>query len=75
MKSGRWASTKALCPYYKEQDYQRIICAGFLPNSCVHLTFGNAIDRKAYEQLFCETNYKACPIYKMEEGADAYDPD
>lgn len=62
MKSGRYASTKALCPYYKCQDAQKIYCTGLQPGHVVHQAFSTPRERKAFCRLFCEDKWDCCPL-------------
>lgn len=62
MKSGRYTSAKALCPYYKCQDAQKIYCSGLRTGHVVHQAFSTPGERKNFCKLFCESAWDMCPL-------------
>ena len=44
-----------------------IYCSGFLPNTSIHLAFGNAKEGKKYKIDKCKNDFPTCLIYKMLE--------
>lgn len=67
MKRGQYISKSALCPFYKREDQQMIICDGVYPNSSTHLAFGNASECLEYKRKHCRKDYNECEIYSMLE--------
>ena len=64
-QSRRWTSNKALCPFYKEQDAQRIFCCGLEKNNNIHMAFGCVTQRKEWAGRFCNKDYEQCKLYRM----------
>lgn len=64
MKSGYWASKSALCPFYKCQNAQVIVCTGEENGSNLHYSFATPAQRKAFERAHCESCYKGCKGYQ-----------
>lgn len=67
MKPGCYMSTSALCPYYKCESKQKIVCAGPKPLTCIHYTFGDAAECKKHKSTFCCAEYQRCPIHYVLE--------
>ena len=70
MKKGQYHSKTAVCPFYKKEDSHLIYCSGLLPNTSIHLAFGNSVEGKKFKIDKCRKNYLSCPIYKMLEAED-----
>jgi hypothetical protein len=66
----RYASVKAVCPYYKNESRQVIYCTGLCEGNVIHLAFANASECIAYKKLFCRDNYERCPVAKMLEEVE-----
>ena len=67
MKRGQYVAKSALCPFYKREDQQMIVCDGVEPNSTTHLAFSNASECRAYKQKHCRNEYTECEVYRMLE--------
>ena len=68
MPSGSYkGQADAQCPFFKfhEEKKKRIVCEGFVDNSCLALIYGR--NRDCYTQLsvFCCEHYKKCEVYRM----------
>ena len=53
------------CPYYKQDDQQKIRCEGVEPGSAIHLAFGQRDRLKGYKSRFCRSCWGDCLIAKM----------
>lgn len=67
MKRKQYIAKSALCPFYKREDQQMIVCSGIEPNTSTHIAFGNASECAAYKQEHCRKNYNECEICRMLE--------
>lgn len=63
MKSHYWCSKSALCPFYKCQNAQTIICSGQEAGSNLHYSFATPNQRKEFERAHCESCYQGCKGY------------
>lgn len=70
MKSKRYASASAKCPYYKAQEAQIIFCTGIEEGHALHQAFATPMQRKLYGRMYCETDWTRCPYAKIQEGMD-----
>lgn len=62
----RIQSLRALCPFYKSEDSQRICCEGLLPRSSIHVAFADSNDRREFGRTHCKSwDYEACPLCQM----------
>ena len=50
------------CPYYKEEERQKIYCEGVAANSSSIQTFATPQARKDYADRFCKDCWKKCQI-------------
>ena len=57
----RHESYKAVCPFYRSQDPQRICCEGITDYCSTHQAFGDSKRRKEYSKNYCYSNYEECP--------------
>lgn len=64
--SKRAPSLVAICPFYKDQERQKIICEGLEQGSSLHLTFATPDMRRAFEIGHCKCwDYEKCPLAEM----------
>ena len=63
-------SSKAVCPFYKQEQPIKIHCEGFGWGSTILLRFKDEERKKFYTSKHCYSleNYKKCPIYKAVES-------
>lgn len=67
-KAGKFASSAALCPYYKQEKEVVIYCEGIDKSNNIHLAFSNGAKNKKenYKQAHCASpDWSKCPIAKM----------
>lgn len=50
------------CPYYKEEERQKIYCEGVVKGSSSIQTFATPQMQKDYEDQFCKGKWKECQI-------------
>ena len=67
MKSKQTRRYTITCPFYNKEERQVIYCKGMLPNTSIHLAFGNAMECFDYKAKICTINHEGCPIYQMLE--------
>lgn len=67
MKRRQYVAKSTVCPFYKREDQQMIICDGISPNSSTHVAFGNASECLKYKQKYCRDECTECEIYRMLE--------
>lgn len=65
MASGSFEQVDVLCPFYKNDGIQRIVCEGLVSDSSITLTYMNKVDCKRQKKVFCCKNYKKCEVYRM----------
>lgn len=54
------------CPFYKNDDAQKITCEGIVDGSTLSLNFRLKSDKRCQFTIFCcHHNYKFCEIYRM----------
>lgn len=58
----RYTVSSAKCPYYREQEAQKIICEGFEHSSAIHATFATPSQREDYQKKYCFTHWNRCGI-------------
>lgn len=64
----RTESLVVLCPFYKSESGNKIICEGLGPHSSLHMCFGDAAARKRYEMRFCKSwEYEGCKLAELHE--------
>ena len=56
------------CPFFHAEDQQRIYCEGVSADSIIHLVFISPKRKQAYRICFCERNYNACRVFKMNDS-------
>lgn len=54
--------TFVVCPYYKDEDEQKIRCEGVGPGTVIHLAFSRKDEKKAYKLANCEKCWRDCMI-------------
>lgn len=62
---GRKENKSAKCPFYKEEDRQKVFCEGVEENSKIHLAFSSPTQKSEYCRKYCYRNYKYCLIADM----------
>lgn len=67
MNTWKYSCVTSTCPYYKKETQQVIYCEGLLPDTSIHLAFGNAKECAEYKGSTCRGNHNKCPIFKMME--------
>lgn len=67
MKPGCYMSTSAMCPFYKCENKQKIVCAGLQPATLIHYTFGDGAKCREHKDRYCCSQYQKCPIYYIIE--------
>lgn len=67
MKSNRYTSSRALCPYYKAQEAQAIHCTGVETGNAIRLSFATPAQRECYSERFCYAQYFLCPLTQMQD--------
>lgn len=50
------------CPYYKEEEKQKIFCEGVQEGSAIHLAFDTPQNLRDYKNHFCKGCYNKCLI-------------
>lgn len=59
-------SLLAICPYYKDEDRQKVFCEGLVPNSSIHVAFSTPEMRKEFERNYCKSwDFETCPLAWM----------
>lgn len=61
------------CPYYKEEEKQKIFCEGVQPGTGVHLAFDTPENLRNYKNQFCKSGYNRCRIAEMHNRKWGYD--
>lgn len=61
----RKESKLAKCPFYKEEDRQKIICEGVVDNSSIHVAFSSPTQKGEYCRQFCYRHYDDCLVADM----------
>lgn len=51
-----------VCPYYRDEDAQRIRCEGVGPGTVIHLAFSCKENLRDYRKKFCEGCWRECMI-------------
>ena len=54
-------SPKGICPYYKRETAQMIICTGIVPNSDLESGFASVKAKRNHKKRYCEGVYFRCP--------------
>ena len=54
-------SPKGICPYYKRETAQMIICTGIVPNSDLESGFASVKAKRNHKKIYCEGVYFRCP--------------
>lgn len=63
MKSKRKADKSVICPFYSEEEAQKIICEGLEPGTAVHLTFASpSLLREHKHKFCCKDSFKQCRL-------------
>lgn len=58
-----WLTSKARCPFYKDENAALVRCDGWVPEAVTHLAFATRDAAKAYKQEFCRGDYEHCAIF------------
>lgn len=60
-------SKYVVCPFYRNNDNNRICCDGVSEGSTVNIVFGDSTKRKRYMECYCDNidNYKSCKVCEM----------
>lgn len=56
------------CPFFKELTNKGISCEGLTDDSLIKLWFSSPKSKLYHTRVFCENEYKKCPIYRMLEA-------
>ena len=51
-----------VCPYYKDEDGQKLRCEGVGPGTVIHLAFTTKQALRDYRGQYCEGCWKNCMI-------------
>ena len=68
MPSGSFkGQADAQCPFFKfdEVKRKRIVCEGFVEDSCLALIYCRVKDYETQLRVFCCEHYKKCEVYRM----------
>ena len=63
----KMSSPNVVCPYYRCEERQKIICEGVERNTKINLTFATPPQLKNYKSRFCEGKYGGCMLADMQE--------
>ena len=56
----------AICPYYKDEEKQKVYCEGLCEQSSIHLAFASPPQRREFERSHCKSwEYEKCPLAQM----------
>lgn len=60
-------SKYVVCPYYRNNDSNRVCCDGVTEGNTVNIVFGDSNKRKRYMECYCNRidNYSNCRICSM----------
>lgn len=59
-------SAVPLCPFYKDEDRQRIFCEGVAGSAALHVTFSVPNERKEFGLTHCRSwDWEQCPVAVM----------
>lgn len=61
------------CPYYKDEERQKIRCEGVEKGTALHLAFSSPQQLKDYRQRHCRSCWKDCLIAGMLNRKWGYD--
>lgn len=59
------ANTRALCPFYKTQGAVTVVCEAPFDGAVLSIRFESAEARKLQLNIFCQSQFKRCEIYRM----------
>lgn len=57
----------AICPYFQSSEKKKIMCEGITDRCNTALVFRSQSGRNQHRELFCDSKYMNCEIYKMLE--------
>lgn len=60
-----YASTKARCPYYREESRSAVHCVSWCDEAALRLSFASPTECVRYKNEYCKGNYETCRIAKM----------
>lgn len=61
----QYVSNLALCPFYRMEDAQSVVCEGVGPSWSIRLTKdGKSGNAKGYKRKFCYAKWEECIIAK-----------
>lgn len=63
--STNWRTVYTLCPFYKKETGDRIVCEGVPDQTVTSLNFTSANAKNEFKTIYCEANYKACPYARI----------
>lgn len=60
-----YISKSAVCPFYQQEERQKVRCEGFEKGTSMHLVFTSLEGKDKHKRECCcnEAGYKKCPIY------------
>ena len=67
-------SLLAICPYYKDEDRQKVRCEGLEPATAIHYAFSTPARCREWKDNHCKSwGFEECPIARM--LTERYDED
>ena len=71
----RFDDPSVLCPFYREENAQSVICEGPNRFSKVHLCFTPPSKKKEFKRQYCMAHYRECELaralYRMWEEKES----
>jgi hypothetical protein len=64
----------AVCPYYKDEEQQKIRCEGPEEGTALHLTFAGKEQMRTYRGKYCEGKWKTCMFARALNEKYDYEP-
>ena len=58
-------SVYAQCPFYQEEERQKIFCEGVQEGSRLTISFGNVEDKREYCGKWCKGDWARCLVADM----------
>lgn len=62
-----YVSKSAVCPFYTQEERQKVHCKVFSEGTTMHLVFADKEHMEKHKQSFCYNikEYSGCPFYKI----------
>lgn len=64
----RFDDVNAKCPFYSASGEERIICEGVTDKCISILKFEGKKSRIRHREMYCDSHYERCALYKALEG-------